>query len=97
MEERTHERQVLKPSGHKKAEDGTGFDAPLAGKGGPYQMALSASGVCTPNTLCPGTRQDQQNLLLDSKSLPPVQFLMSLVNDIALCQLLKWMALGCIA
>lgn len=97
MEERKCERQVLKHSGHKKAEDGTGFEAPLAWKGGPYQMALSASVVCTPNTLCPGTRQDQQNLLLDSKSLPPVQFLMSLVNDIALCQLLKWMALGCTA
>lgn len=34
--------------------------------------------------------QDQQNLLLDAKSLPPVKFLMSLVND--LCWLLNWMA-----
>lgn len=64
-------------------------------------MAYSASVVCTilvlltPNTLCPSTRRDQQNLLLDSKSLPPVKFLMSLVNDIAFCQLLNWMALSC--
>lgn len=65
------------------------------GREGRIKWPNLPSVVCTPNTLCPGTRQDQQNLLLDSKSLPPVKFLMSLVNDIALCQLLNWLALSC--